>query len=200
MEQVRERYAAVAEQYIELFGRSAEVHADDRALIGRHLSIRPGAVLDLGCGPGHLTAYLRSLDVDAFGMDLVPEFIHHARTAFPEGRFGVGSLHRLPVPDSSAAGVLAWYSLIHLPPGDLEAVLVEMRRAMAHGGALVAGFFEGEEIEGFEHKVLTAFYWPMEEFAVRLRRAGFTVVERQRRSGDPRTGVRAHAAIAAIAS
>ncbi|HMG41155.1 MAG TPA: class I SAM-dependent methyltransferase, partial [Acidimicrobiales bacterium] len=68
----------MAEQYIELIS-STQVHADDLALIARHLSIRPGAVLDVGCGPGHLTAHLRSLEVDATGLDLVPEFIDHAR-------------------------------------------------------------------------------------------------------------------------
>jgi cyclopropane fatty-acyl-phospholipid synthase-like methyltransferase len=61
----------MAEQYIELIS-STQVHADDLALIARHLSIRPGAVLDVGCGPGHLTADLRSLEVDATGLDVRP--------------------------------------------------------------------------------------------------------------------------------
>ena len=51
----------MADQYAALLGSSTQVHADDLALIVRHLSIRPGTVLDVGCGPGHLTAHLRSL-------------------------------------------------------------------------------------------------------------------------------------------
>ena len=70
MEQVRRAYGAVAEKYIELFGSRAQVHADDLALITRRLTLR-GTVLDVGCGPGHLTAHLRSLEVDAIGIDLV---------------------------------------------------------------------------------------------------------------------------------
>jgi SAM-dependent methyltransferase len=47
---------------------TTEVPADDLALIARHLSVRPGTVLDVGCGPGHLTAHLRSLgDATAAG-------------------------------------------------------------------------------------------------------------------------------------
>ena len=83
VEQVRDAYASVADLYIELFGTSQQVHADDLAFIGRHLAIRPGTVLDLGCGPGHITGYLRSLGVDAMGIDMVPEFIAHAKAAHP---------------------------------------------------------------------------------------------------------------------
>lgn len=199
MERVRQAYGLMAEQYIALFGSSSEVHRDDLALIARHLSIRPGAVLDVGCGPGHLTAHLRSLEVDATGIDLVPEFIDHARATHPDGRFELGSMHQLPVPDGSVAGILAWYSLIHLPPDDLDGVLAELRRAMAPGGTLVAGFFDGDEVVDFEHKVMTAFSWPVDDLSARLLRAGFTEVERQRRPGDAEAGIRPHAAIAAIA-
>ena len=60
---------------------------DDLAFIGRHLSGQPGTVLDLGCGPGHITDYLRSLGVDATGIDMVPEFIAHAQAAHPSGSY-----------------------------------------------------------------------------------------------------------------
>ncbi|MBK5223556.1 MAG: class I SAM-dependent methyltransferase [Acidimicrobiia bacterium] len=189
----------MAEQYIELFGRSSEVHVDDLDFIVRHLSIRPGAVLDVGCGPGHITAHLRSLDVDAAGIDLVPEFVDHARATRPDGRYELGSMHQLPVPDGSVAGILAWYSLIHTPPGDLDGVLAELRRALAPGGTLVAGFFDGDEVVPFEHKVVTAYFWPVDEMSARLRRAGFTEVERMQRPGTAEPGHRPHAAIAAVA-
>ena len=198
MEQVRRAYGIMAHQYIELFGSIAEVHADDLALIDRHLSI-PGAVLDVGCGPGHLTAHLRSLDVDAIGIDLVPEFIDHARATHPDGRYELGSMHCLPVPDGSIAGLLAWYSLIHVPPDDLDSVLAELRRSMVEAGTLVAGFFDADKTVAFDHQVVTAYSWPVDEFSSRLRRAGFTEVERRRRPGASERGRRPHAAIAAIA-
>jgi ubiquinone/menaquinone biosynthesis C-methylase UbiE len=189
----------MAEQYIEFLGSSG-VHTDDLELITRHLSTRPGAVLDVGCGPGHLNAYLRSLGVDATGLDFVPELIGHAQATYPDGRYGLGSMHQLPVPDRSIAGILAWYSLIHVPPDDLGGVLAELRRAMAPAGTLVAGFFDGDELVAFEHKVVTAYYWPVDAFAERLRQAGFTEIERQQRPGVAEPGRRPHAAIAAIAS
>jgi SAM-dependent methyltransferase len=199
LERVRRAYGALAEQYIELIDRTP-AHPDDMALIERHLSIRPGAVLDVGCGPGHLTAHLRSLDVDAAGLDLVPEFIDHARATYPDGRYKLASMRRLPVPDRSVAGILAWYSLIHLPPDDLDGVLVELRRAMSPAGRLVVGLVGGGEVEAFDHTVTTAYYWPADAFADRLAQAGFTEIERQQRPGVPEPGRRPHTAIAAVAS
>ncbi len=198
LEQVRLAYASVADLYIELFGTSQQVHADDLAFIGRHLAGRPGTVLDLGCGPGHITGYLRSLGVDATGIDMVPEFIAHARAAHPGGRYQLGSIANLDVADHSIAGILAWYSLIHLPPQKLDGVLAEFRRAVAPAGSVVLGLFDGDEVAAFDHKVVTAYRWPVDEFSERLTRAGFTEVERLQR---PREGDRRpHAAIAAIAT
>lgn len=198
LKQVERAYASVADLYIELFGTRQQVHVDDLAFIGRHLSGRPGTVLDLGCGPGHITDYLRSLGVDAQGIDMVPEFIAHAKAAHPNGKYQLGSMEKLDIADHSVAGILAWYSLIHVPPQDLGGVLGEFRRVMAPAGTLVVGFFDADEVGPFDHKVATAYRWPVDEFSERLARAGFTVVEHLRRPSDGTH--RPHAAIAAIAA
>ncbi|MFI7490923.1 class I SAM-dependent methyltransferase [Micromonospora echinaurantiaca] len=195
VEQVRDAYASVADLYIELFGTSQQVHADDLAFIARHLSIQPGNVLDVGCGPGHVTGYLRSLGVDATGIDVVPEFIAHAQAAHPHGRYQLGSMTSLDVEDSSIAGILAWFSLIHLPPQDLDGALAEFRRVITPAGTLVVGFFDGDEVAAFDHKVVTAYRWPADELSERLARAGFLEVERQHRPSDGTH--RPYAAIAA---
>ncbi|MGC4853739.1 class I SAM-dependent DNA methyltransferase [Micromonospora sp. DT4] len=194
-EQVRQAYGAVADLYIELFGTREQVDPDDLALIARHLGVRSGPVLDLGCGPGHLTDHLHSLGVDATGIDVVPEFIAHARATHPGGSYRLGSLDDLDVADHSLAGILAWYSLIHLPPERLDGVLTTFRRALAPSGALVLGLFSGDHVDAFDHKVVTAYRWPVDEISERLTRAGFTELERLER---PDGGVhRPHYAIAA---
>jgi SAM-dependent methyltransferase len=197
LEQVRDAYAAVADVYIERFGTSRQVPAEDLALIGRHLAGSPGRVFDLGCGPGHLTGYLRSLGVDATGIDPVGEFIAHARATHPTGSYRLGSMSSLDARDHSIAGILAWYSMIHLPPPDLDGVLTEFRRVLTPAGKLVIGFVDGDDLSPFDHKVITAYRWPADELSDRLARAGFTEVERQRRPGDG--AIRPHGAIAAVA-
>ncbi len=193
---VTQAYSSVAGLYIELFGSSAQVHADDLAFIERHLAIRPGTVLDLGCGPGHITRHLRSTGVEARGVDRVPEFIEHARAADPDGDYRLGSLEDLDVEDHSVAGILAWFSLIHLPPDRLDGVLAAFRRAIAPAGVLVIGVFDGDDVSPFDHKVTTAYRWPVDELAERLHRAGFAEVDRMQRPGE---GDRRFAAVAARA-
>ncbi|MFI6131214.1 class I SAM-dependent DNA methyltransferase [Micromonospora sp. NPDC051141] len=197
-EQVRRAYATMADRYIALFGTSGQVHADDLAFLRRHLTGRSGPVLDLGCGPGHLTDFLRAHGADATGVDIVGEFIAHARTAHPTGRYLLGSMADLPVADRRVDGILAWGSVIHLPPPDLDRVLAEFRRVTAPGATVVLGIFVGDEVAAFDHKVVTAYRWPVDAFAERLVRAGFTEVERLHRPGD--ADRRPHAAIAAVAA
>lgn len=181
---VQRAYSLLAERYIDLFGSVQHVHADDLALIARHLGQVSGPVLDLGCGPGHLTGFLRSMHADVTGIDLVPEFISHARQAHPTARFEVGSMSDLDRPDGSVAGALAWFSLIHLEPGQVDGALAAIRRIMAPGASLVVGFFDGDECEPFDHKVVTAYRWPADEVSARLARTGFTEVERQHRARE----------------
>ena len=140
---VQRAYSRVAEQYTDLFGSVERVHPGDLELIRRHLAQLSGPVLDLGCGPGHLSGFLHSLDADVTGIDLVPEFIAHARSTHPGVRFEMGSMVGLERPPGSVAGVLAWFSLIHLDPRQVAGVLATIRRVMAPGGALVLGFSTG---------------------------------------------------------
>lgn len=58
----------------------------------------------MGCGPGRITAYLRELGADAFGIDLSPAMIEIARRDHPSLRFEVGSMTNLDLADASMAG------------------------------------------------------------------------------------------------
>ena len=181
---VRDAYSRLAGQYIELVGSLERVHPGDLAFLARHLGEVPGPVLDLGCGPGHLTGFLHSLGADVAGIDLVPEFVAHARSAHPAVRFEEGSLFDLGRAEGSLAGVLAWFSLIHLDPGDLDDALAAIRRLTVPGGVLVVGMFEGDAVEPFAHKVLTAHRWPADEVSRRLVRAGFAEIDRLHRGQE----------------
>jgi SAM-dependent methyltransferase len=198
---VRAAYSSMAEQYIDLVdGGRWHDHEDDTALVRRHLTGLPGPVLDLGCGPGHWTALLHALGVDVTGVDVVPEFIAHARATHPGPTFVLGSMTELDVPEHSVAGILAWYSTIHLPPPELDRVLAGFRRLLVAGGVLVVGFFDSDDgVAAFDHKVTTAYRWPVGVYAQHLAAAGLTEVERLQ-SRLPERPDRRYAAIAARAS
>jgi len=197
---VRDAYSSMSEQYINLFDGDHQAHEDDTALVRRHLTGLPRPVLDLGCGPGLWTAYLHSLGADVIGVDMVPEFIAHARASHPGPQFRLGSMTEGDVPDHSAGGILSWYSTIHLPPTELAPVLARFHQLLAPGGMLVVGFFASDDdVAAFDHAVVTAYRWPVDVLAQRLDEAGFAEVERLQYQSVERPN-RRYAAIAARAS
>lgn len=177
-------YDGVVELYASMFADRLETQPFARNMIGTFAEIVRGTgnlrVADAGCGPGHLTAMLHDLGLDAFGLDLSPAMIDHARRAHPALRFDQARMEALPVEDGALGGVLAHYSMIHTPPGELPALLAEQVRVLAPGGLLLVSFFgtEGPEPVRFDHKVAPAYSWPAERFAELLAGAGLVTVAR----------------------
>jgi SAM-dependent methyltransferase len=104
-----------------------------------------GPVADVGCGPGQVTAHLHGLGVDAFGIDLSPGMVDVARRDHPGLRFEVGSMTNLDLPAASVAGLLAWWSLIHIPDDEVPTVFGQFHRALRPGGPLQLGFHVGDQ-------------------------------------------------------
>src|SRR5690349_5352730 len=66
-----------------------------------------GPVLDVGCGPGTVTAHLAALGLDAAGIDLSPRMVEHARRRYPELRFSVASATALDLAPASPPDPIA---------------------------------------------------------------------------------------------
>ncbi|MFI6783924.1 class I SAM-dependent methyltransferase [Micromonospora sp. NPDC050276] len=144
-----------------------------------------GPVADVGCGTGRITAYLHTLGVDAFGMDLSPGMIAVARRDHPELRFEVGSMIDLELDDASLAGLVAWYSLIHVPDDQIGTVFAHFRRVLRLGSPLLIGFHVGDETtlktEGYGGHPMNVYVHRRQpaQVAARLREHGFTVESQQ---------------------
>ncbi|WP_433890205.1 class I SAM-dependent DNA methyltransferase [Streptomyces sp. CA-111067] len=140
-----------------------------------------GPVADVGCGPGHVTAHLRGLGVDAFGIDVSPGMIDTARADHPGLRFEVGSMTALGLADGSLAGALAFWSLIHVPDVEVPAVLSGFRRALRPDAPLLVGFHVGDgsrlKTEGYGGHPMRVHVHRRQPARVSgwLRDAGFTV-------------------------
>lgn len=103
-----------------------------------------GPVADVGCGPGYVTRHLHDLGVDAFGIDLSPEMVAVARRDHPDLRFEVGTMTDLDLADDSVAGVLAFWSVIHVPDELVPQVFAEFHRVVRPGGPVLVGFHVGD--------------------------------------------------------
>ena len=193
-ESVRASYGARADEYVSALGSIDHAAQPDVTLIERWTRDVDGAVLDVGCGPGQWTHFLTGLGVDAEGIDPVPEFIESAQSTYPGGKYSIGRAEDLAVADRSLGGVLAWYSLIHVEPERISAVLSEFARCTRPGGGLALGFFTGPELATFDHAIATAYFWPLDLLIAAVEAAGFTIIHSETRT-DP--GARPHGALLA---
>ncbi|GGS30734.1 methyltransferase [Streptomyces parvus] len=177
-DETRTAYDGVVELYASLFADRLETQPFSRAMIGTFAELvratgNPRAA-DVGCGPGHLTAMLHELGLDAFGLDLAPGMVDHARRAHPALSFQEARMESLPIENGALGGVLAHYSMIHTPPRELPELLAEQARVLAPNGLLLVSFFgtDGQEPVRFNHKVAPAYSWPADSLAELLGDAG----------------------------
>jgi ubiquinone/menaquinone biosynthesis C-methylase UbiE len=184
LDRVRSAYDAVAESYASLLPDASFEAPADLAMIEafvKHLAEGPaGPVVDAGCGTGRMTRLLASLGVAISGTDLSPGMIAVARRSSPELTFEVAELSALPYGDRRLGGVFAWYSIIHLPPGDLPRVFAEFYRVLAPGGYALLSFQVGEGhrhvTHAYGHDVsMEAHLFTPEIIAGHLVSAGFSV-------------------------
>lgn len=104
-----------------------------------------GLVADVGCGPGMVTQYLADRGVTVVGLDLSTRMLEQAKRLHPALQFRTQDLTRLEVMDNEWAGIVALYSLIHLPREEVENVLRDFFRVLQPGGLLLLGFHVGTE-------------------------------------------------------
>jgi SAM-dependent methyltransferase len=140
-----------------------------------------GPVADVGCGPGYVSGYLHDAGVDAFGIDLSPEMVALARRDHPDLRFEVGTMTDLDLADDSVAGVVAFWSVIHVPDDAVPGVFEEFRRVLRPQGLLLVGFHVGDETrhtsEGYTGRPISvdSHHRRPSTMSGWLRDAGFTV-------------------------
>jgi SAM-dependent methyltransferase len=189
---IRACYDVVAREYAQRFVGELAHKPLDRELLGRFASeVRGrGEVYDLGCGPGHTTAFLHGLGVSVRGLDLSANLVREARQRYPGLPFEVGDLLALPLADASLAGVLAFYAIVHLSPAGLRRALAEMHRVLRPGGRLLLAFHIGEgsiHVDNFLGRpvALDFVFFTPQVVTEGLVRAGFVAAEVTERDPYP---------------
>lgn len=189
----RAAYDLVAALYSDRFRHAHETQLLDRSLLSVFADLIQatggGPVADLGCGPGHVTAFLQQLGLDISGLDLSPAMIALAQADYPRLRFSTGSILELPMADAQLAGILAWYSLIHLPPQELPGAIAEFARALRPGGIILLGFFGTESaaipVQPFDHAVAPAYRLSVDQVSELLAAQGLMEIARMIREPGP---------------
>jgi SAM-dependent methyltransferase len=194
LRRIRATYDAVAAPYADAFGDELEHNPLHRGILDLFATLvkdvaleRP--VADLGCGPGHIAAYLATKGFVVIGIDLSPAMIAVAKARYPEVDLREGSMTRLELTDASCGAVVAMYSVIHLPKEGRAACYREIARVLCPGGfALVSfhieggGHASGEMVHldtWWERRVdLDGYFLEPAEVTRELTQAGLDVVAR----------------------
>ena len=135
------------------------------------------AVLDVGCGPGHITAFLADAGLSISGVDISPAMIELAQSSFPHINFRLGDQADLPFATASLDGVVSRHSIIHTPPEQLSDVVAEFARVLRRGSLLFVSFFAAADPSGhglsFDHAVCLAYQFDPNRIAAMLADHGF---------------------------
>jgi len=149
-----------------------------------------GGVLDLGCGPGHVSRFLADQGIAITGVDLSGCMIDEARRFHPDLSFTQGSMLELEF-IGEIAGIVAFYSIIHIPRNQQAVMFANWHNALEPGGFLLLSFHIGEadrhldELWG-EPVSLDFLFFGREEIERRLQEAGFVILESHERDPYPR--------------
>jgi SAM-dependent methyltransferase len=193
LEDVRSSYDRVADAYVELgMGQLDQQPWLLAALAAFAESVRGlGPVLDVGCGPGTVTAHLSGLGLDVSGVDLSPRMVSHARRRYPGLRFEVASATALDLAPASLGGILGWWSLFNLPRDVLPGVLAAYAEALVPGGQALIGTHVGDgdvvrtEAYGGVPVAWTTHLWRPEQLTGLLTAARLTIVAELRLPATP---------------
>jgi SAM-dependent methyltransferase len=141
---IADDYDRVADAYAAKFSDELDHKPLDRALLDvLAAEAGSGLIADLGCGPGHVAAYLAARGARAIAIDLSPAMVAHARALGVEAR--EGDLRALPLADASLAAAVALYAIVHLAPDDLARFAAELARVLAPGAPALISFHVGTD-------------------------------------------------------
>jgi SAM-dependent methyltransferase len=183
----------VAAAYADMFVDELLHKAFDREILARFAAMAERAssaarpVCDLGCGPGHVGAFLASGGLDVIGIDLSLGMVEQARRRFPTMSFSQGDMTELALPDQALAAIVCFYALIHIPRTRVPIALREMRRVLVDDGPLLIavhggqGSLHADEMAG-QAADLDVTLFSLPELAMLIENAGFHVVETHERA------------------
>ena len=147
-----------------------------------------GKALDLGCGNGKTVSTLIDGGFEVTGIDFSETAIQQCRERFPRAEFVVGSIDKLPFPDSTFDFVTAVHVLEHLDDAQLSTTVGEVSRVLKDGGFVFIRSFTGRDMRSEKRSDSDIFYrfYEVEDIVDAFK--GFSVVSAELKEERTRFG------------
>ena len=97
---------------------------------------REGSILDAGCGPGVDAAYMSGKGFTITGVDFSEGMLEIAKKKSPSSTFHKGDIRKLNFDPNTFDGILASYSLIHIPKEDVLRAVEDFYKFLKPEGVL----------------------------------------------------------------
>ena len=204
--QTREAYDEVAHEYARLVPDMSVETPLDRAVLAAfsEMLVEDDVVAEIGCGTGRVAQHLHEAGIRVRGFDLSPGMVAVAHATYEDVPFAAAHAAALPLRDGVLGGLVAWYSLIHLPADELPRVATEFARVTRPGAPVLLAFQcgDGERVDrttSYGRPVpLTYYRHRTEQVTKALTGAGFELYATIRREpalgfeSTPQAAVLAH--------
>jgi ubiquinone/menaquinone biosynthesis C-methylase UbiE len=149
-EMVRVGYNEAAETLEKLFGIDREEEEEEVRALSEFSSRIPlnGRVLDAGCGNG---AYSRILSqkFKVIGVDISERQIELAKKKAPKAKFICQDITKVTFQDEQFDGILAYYSIIHIPREEHYELLKKFHRMLKMNGIVLLTFHYIDDPESY---------------------------------------------------
>lgn len=135
-------YDIIAQDYNKAFGNDMS----DKKYIDKFLKkVSPGGkILDVGCGVGNLTKYIKDNNFDVMGIDLSKKMLNIAIKRFPDIKFKLMDMTNIKLIDNSFDALFIAYSLFHLPPNKIEETMEGFIKLLKRKGIIMLILQEGK--------------------------------------------------------
>jgi len=133
------------------------------------------SIVDVGCGTGGVSAHLGARGLSVRGVDPSRAMLAIARAQHPDLTWSNGDADLTDVDLSDVAGVIARFSLIHLPPDRVRSTLADWAERLPAGAVLLVATQSSDApgVHEFDHAVARAWRWHADALADAVTTAGF---------------------------
>lgn len=132
LETTQKSYDSFSEQYAQTWG--ANWQSEDKQWIDEFLAKLPknAAVIDVGCGTGHILQYCAANGHQVTGVDVSEGMLSQAKLQVPQAKLVQMHADSLAFPNNSFDGLISRYVLQHLTQVDVS--IAEFYRVLKPGG------------------------------------------------------------------